>query len=342
MRQFSILAISIMLLVSFTPTSFGQGAIDPQLDLSCEKFDFRTDIAAESYPYGYAEIQCTIFNPNDYRVSVEIDWDWDLIVEVSDPHGQKDYEKNENVEINNGAELLVNFRLNAEKYESWKILVLEFHGTITHYFQEGLVACASCERETVSNDIEVEGWADFQIYIVQSDLPGKAQGDIFQVCTEEILSGTYSATVSIDYDSNIDNPRFRGELEARGRYLHDDGGYASGDFYSNENIVESNQNSNTGNFTMELKLEMTEDFVNDSSISLTIKLLITATSGTDYYGDYERFVCNEEFLKNETSMISNPPAQDTKNVNTPALSYNITILIILIAFMFGRHNENTY
>lgn len=297
MRQFSILAISIMLLVSFTPTSFGQGAIDPQLDLSCEKFDFRRDISAESYPYGYAEIQCTIFNPNDYRVSVEIDWDWDLIVEV------KDYEKKENVEINNRGELLVNFRLNAEKYESSKILVLEFHGIITHYFQEGLVACASCERETVSNDIEVEGWADFQIYIVQSDLPGMAQGDIFQVCTEEILSGTYSATVSIDYDSNIDNPRFRGEFGARGEYLHDDGSTSLGDrIYSNENIVVSNQNSNTGNFTMELKLEMNEDFLNDSSISVTIELLITALHpGTDYYGDYERFVCNEEFLKNETS-----------------------------------------
>ena len=121
------------------------------------------------------------------------------------------------------------------------------------------------------------------------------------VCNEDILSGTYSLSVSIDYDSNIENIKFLAEFYARGRALDENGSYLPVDEFRSVEL-RMVQNSNNGNFTMELQLEMTEQFQTTPSLDLYVYLEITVMNG-DRHAEYDRITCSEEFIGlDETSL----------------------------------------
>ena len=331
MRRFAALSLLVTLLFCIMPPAIAQSPTDPQLEINCETSDSRYRVNPESYPSGYATVRCIIFNPNDFRVSVEIDWDWELIVEVYN------YEKGDNVEIGGKSELMITLKLNAEKYETPQDHILDFHGTITHYFQEGTVACNNCEKETASISIEIRPWSDFQINILDNDLPGYAQGEILDVCNEDILSGTYSLSVSIDYDSNIENIKFLAEFYARGRALDENGSYLPVDeFHSVERDVETVQNSNNGNFTMELQLEMTEQFQTTPSLDLYVYLEITVMNG-DRHAEYDRIACSEEFFGLDETSLQSDFLEENQTNTVPAPSLLTTLTIMLIAFIVRKN-----
>ena len=232
---------------------------------------------------------------------------------------------------------MITLKLNAEKYETPQDHILDFHGTITHYFQEGTVACNNCEKETASISIEIRAWSDFQINILDNDLPGDAQGEILDVCNEDILSGTYSLSVSIDYDSNIENIKFLAEFYARGRALDENGSYLPVDeFRSVERDVETVQNSNNGNFTMELQLEMTEQFQTTPSLDLYVYLEITVMNG-DRHAEYDRIACSEEFIGLDETSLQSDFLEENQTNTVPAPSLLTTLTIMLIAFTVRKN-----